>query len=201
MQSNSDLPEAEHSSNGDRTPLERRLTVSDAALELGLSAEAVRSRVKRGTLRSAKAEGTVYVLLTGDQTGPASDQASSSHARTNDEESTKHDRADDRTEAREELVESLQDQVAYMRDQLAEEREARRRADMIIAQLSQANTVLAQRVPEIEVPEIEAPEPRDVPETVSETTEVTDIPTDRPDLETGVQRRERSWWRRWFGFE
>jgi hypothetical protein len=39
-----------------------------------------------------------------------------------------------------------------MRAQLAEEREARRRADTIIAQLTQANATLAQRVPELEVP-------------------------------------------------
>jgi hypothetical protein len=40
-----------------------------------------------------------------------------------------------------------------MREQLAEEREARRRADTIIAQLTQANATLARRVPEIEPPE------------------------------------------------
>ncbi len=37
--------------------------------------------------------------------------------------------------------------------------------------------------------------------TVSETTEVTETPTDRGEPETGVQRRSRSWWRRFFGFD
>ena len=50
------------------------------------------------------------------------------------------------------VIDVLHDQVAYIRDQLAEEREARRRADTIIAQLTQANAALAQRVPEIEAP-------------------------------------------------
>ncbi len=47
--------------------------------------------------------------------------------------------------------------------------------------------------------------PRDEPhgpETDAETSEgVVDAPTGQVDRETGVQRRERSWWRRFFGFE
>jgi hypothetical protein len=50
--------------------------------------------------------------------------------------------------------------------QRAEEREARRRADTIIAQLTQANATLAGRVPEIET--AAAPEPQRSPETASE---------------------------------
>jgi predicted ArsR family transcriptional regulator len=104
----------------------RRLTVSQAAEELGISAEAVRSRVKRGTLNSTKDVGTVYVLLhdrqDDDQTRPGDDQPQ-----------TEHDQTSARTENQADLVESLLDQVAYMREQLAEEREARRRADTIIA--------------------------------------------------------------------
>ncbi len=179
---------------GDRTmPTGRKLTVSEAADELGISAEAVRSRLKRGTLRSTKEGGTVYVLLPtpvdDEQTETGRDQ---SNARTSPE----HDQADDQTgtrpDPREELVESLLDQVAYMRDQLAEEREARRRADTIIAQLTQANAVLAGRVPEIE-----APSPRDAPETASEG----ESGTEAPARATEEPRGRASWWRRFFGFE
>ena len=53
----------------------RRLTVSQATEELGISAEAVRSRVKRGTLQSTKEGGTVYVLLTTAPTRPDHDRA------------------------------------------------------------------------------------------------------------------------------
>jgi hypothetical protein len=53
----------------DRTAYEpRRVTVSQAADALGISAEAVRMRVRRGTLGSEHVEGTVYVLLDADQT-------------------------------------------------------------------------------------------------------------------------------------
>jgi hypothetical protein len=45
----------------------RRVTVAEAARMLNLSAEAVRSRVQRGTLDSIKVDGTVYVLLDADR--------------------------------------------------------------------------------------------------------------------------------------
>jgi hypothetical protein len=81
-----------------------------------------------------------------------------------------------------------------MREQLAEEREARRRADTIIAQLTQSNAEQARTIRELEPP----PETRDARETDAETSEGVDAPTGQVDRETGVQRR--SWWRRWFGF-
>src|SRR5829696_7227483 len=43
-----------------------RHTVQDAADILGISTGAVRNRLSRGTLRSIKEGGTVYVLLPGD---------------------------------------------------------------------------------------------------------------------------------------
>src|ERR687886_614335 len=44
-----------------------RLTVPDAAQALGISPEAVRNRLSRGTLESIKEDGTVYVLLQADK--------------------------------------------------------------------------------------------------------------------------------------
>ena len=188
----------------DRTPPERRgerrLTVSDAAQELGISADAVRSRIKRGTVGSVKEGSTVYVLLP--------EHPDAARTRPNDDQTTsrttpEHDRAD-----AQELVDSLLDQVAYMREQLAEEREARRRADTIIAQLSQANATLARRVPELESPA--SPEPTRRHETASEEPYSTHAPpqpespiygTSRQEAEDSLQRRERSWWRRFFGLE
>ena len=170
-----------------------RYTVSEAADELGISAEAVRSRVKRGTLRSIKEGGTVYVLLPveDDQTTTGRDQTRAGRDRTSGQTALEHDRTGDQAE----LVESLLDQLAYMREQLAEEREARRRADTIMAQLSQANAEQARTIRALEPPRDEP----HVHETVSETPEGTDTPPDRSGPETGVQRR--SWWRRFFGFE
>jgi hypothetical protein len=66
--------------------------------------------------------------------------------------------------SQEERIEELKNQIDYLRDQLTEEREARRRADTIIAQLTQANATLAGSVPELEAPS----EPPESPETDSE---------------------------------
>jgi hypothetical protein len=49
--------------DGDRTPPVRRTTVVEAAEILGISAEAVRGRIRRGTLLVERQGGTVYVLL------------------------------------------------------------------------------------------------------------------------------------------
>jgi hypothetical protein len=51
--------------------------------------------------------------------------------------------------------------VSYLREQLSEEREARRRADTIIAQLTQTNMQLSNRVLELDAPaqSTEASEP------------------------------------------
>jgi hypothetical protein len=120
----------------------RWLDVNSAADELGVSTDAVRKRISRGTLRSDRKDGTVRVWL--DDGGT---------------EAGREAQVDDGA-----LVEVLKEQAEYLREQLAEEREARRRADTIIAQLTQANASLAARVPELEAPS----ERRDEPETVEE---------------------------------
>jgi hypothetical protein len=163
----------------------RRLTVAQAADTLGVTVDAIRSRIKRETIEHVREEGRVYVILGDDQGEPSTDQGD--------------DQGTDRStnvgpDPREELVESLLDQVAYMREQLAEERQARLRADTIIAQLTQANAALARRVPEIE-----PPAPGDAPETAVEGTDRGDVPDVPPEQQEPVQRR--SWWRRFFGFE
>jgi DNA-directed RNA polymerase specialized sigma24 family protein len=49
--------------SGDESPSNRRLTVPQAAATLGITESAVRGRLKRGTLRSHREAGTVYVIL------------------------------------------------------------------------------------------------------------------------------------------
>jgi hypothetical protein len=109
----------------------RWLDVGEAARELDISTDAVRKRIARGSLRSDKENGSVRVWLDDGGTEAGHEAQVDGGA----------------------LVESLQDQVMYLRSQLAEEREARRRADTIIAQLTQANAALAARVPELEAPQ------------------------------------------------
>jgi excisionase family DNA binding protein len=51
----------------------RRLSVSEAADALGVTVDAVRSRVKRGTIAHERAGGRVYVLLGTDEARPGHD--------------------------------------------------------------------------------------------------------------------------------
>ena len=147
----------------------RWANVGEAALELGISTDALRKRIARGTVESRRHNGAVLVWLDDGWTEAGREAQVDSEA----------------------LVESLQDQVHYLRSVLNEEREARRRADTIIAQLTQANAALATRVPELEAP----PEPREAPVTA---TEEPDSGEPRPATEgqqTGTEHRS-SWWRR-----
>ncbi len=98
-----------------------------------------------------------------------------------------------------ERVEDLREQVAYLRRQLDEEREARRRADTILVQLSEANAEQARTIRAIEAPQ-EVPEDS---ETVEEAPEGTKEPRseDEPRSDAGgaQEATRRPWWRRIFG--
>ena len=89
-------------------------------------------RVRRGSLESEKEpDGRVYVWLNGDEseTKPGLDGEPSA------------------------LISAKDETIRVLSEQLESEREARRRADTIIAQLTQANAALAQRVPELQAPQ------------------------------------------------
>jgi hypothetical protein len=149
-----------------------RLTVAQAAVRLGLTEGAVRSRIKRGTLPTAKEGGTVYVLL-GDGTSEAN-QAPNAGVPGDQSE----------------LIASLQDQIRYLREQLDAEREARteerRRHDTVVAQLTS-------KIPAIEAPQ----EAADASETAEEPSEGAEP---RSKAEGRQEAREqRPWWRRVFG--
>jgi hypothetical protein len=108
----------------DRTPPVRRTTVAEAAEVLGISAEAVRGRIRRDTLPVERERGTVYVLL----------EIPVDHRTTADQPRTT-DRPDDRTDL---LISELQNRVRSLE-------EANRENRRIIA-------ALTQRIPEIEAP-------------------------------------------------
>jgi hypothetical protein len=138
----------------------RRLTVAEVSEALGVTVEAVRGLIKRGTLEHERDSGTVYVLLEADQppTGhqPADDQMS--------------DQA--RPDAGEDMLGELRDRIRYLERQVDEERESRCRADTILAQLSAANAEQARTIRALEVPQ-EATEDAD---TVEEEPEGADAP-------------------------
>ena len=144
---------------------DQRVTVPDAALLLGLSEDAVRSRLRRGTLRrETGGDGTVFVVLGTDR--PASYQRPTDNRSTNqqNDRQTAGQSIDSHVDSRggsetyrDELVEALRDEVAHLRDQLDRERDASAELRRIVAGL-------VQRVPELEA----APEPRNAPKTASE---------------------------------
>ncbi len=85
----------------------QRLTVREASGALGISEAAVRNRIKRGTLRSEKVSGRVYVVLAG---------------------AANHDASSGEPTGESQLV-------AVLREQLAAEREANREMRRLLAGL------------------------------------------------------------------
>jgi hypothetical protein len=116
--------------NDDGSPSERLVTVPEAAEILGISPEAVRARLNRGTLPKEKGDnGTTYVRLNDD--------------RTHSNDSSTNDRMADRTGPDSLAFQLMQDQNEYLRRQLEVWQEEARRKDHIIA-------ALTERIPELE---------------------------------------------------
>jgi hypothetical protein len=107
----------------------RHVTVAEAAEVLGITAEAVRTRIKRGKLDSIKDPpqpgGTVYVLLEADPTRPNIDPTSQGQ-----------DQTIDQTRA-EELVDELRDRIAFLERQLQGREEELRRRDAILMNMTE----------------------------------------------------------------
>ena len=104
--------------------LDRRVTVVEAAVTLGITPDAVRSRLRRGTLRRDEApDGTVLVVLdddaSGDQpTGRATDQTRVDH------------------------ISALRSENGLLRQQLEVWQEEARRKDTIIMNMTEAMKAL-----------------------------------------------------------
>jgi hypothetical protein len=151
-----------------------RVSVSEAARILETTVDALRKRVQRDSIAHEKDEdGRVWILLDTGRTRQAADQDTAGH------------RPDALLDAKDETISELRARVVSLEHSLEEERDARRRADTIIAQLTA-------RIPELEPPR-EAPS-----EVAEETMEPTPSePSGGP--QEPVRRRARSWWKRYFG--
>ena len=157
------------------TAVRRRLKVRDAAGELGITVEAVRGRIKRGTLGHHKApDGTVYVWLrdaSGDRTRP--------------DDARPDGRTSDRSGDRSPLLARLEDEVLFLRRELE-------RKDAILLRLAER------------VPELPAAPPGKVPEEPARGSEgVVDVaaPEQLDQQPERTERRRSSWWRRLFHAE
>src|SRR5215216_5390016 len=161
-----------------------RVTVPEAAHILGIKEESVRKRISRGKLRADKdpEEGGLLVYVDGTQT--VRDAYGDRSVPDEDEQ----------PDLARELIEELHSRISSLEYQLSEERESRRRADTIIAQLTQANAALAARVPELEAAE-------SYEDGSEEPAEATPTPAAPGQGTTGAQNGSEhvSWWRRWFG--
>jgi hypothetical protein len=116
-----------------------RVSVEEASQLLGIEQGSVKKRIQRGKLSSEKdASGAIWVYL--------------------DKSETVQDQSQGRSETdRDELVGELRDRVRSLERRLDEEMESRRRADTIIAQLSQANVEQARTIRALEAPKPESP--------------------------------------------
>lgn len=151
---------------------ERRVPLREGAQLLGVSKDAVRQRIRRGTIRSEKGEdGRVYVYV------DASPDA------VHGQDQATHGDSSAGTDL---VVDELRDRIRYLERQVEEERNARYRADELLARLMD-------RVPQLEPPSEPPGEPTAAtvePGRVGPQTEVVDP-------QEGAQRR--SWWRSVFG--
>jgi hypothetical protein len=177
---------------------EARMTVEEAARSIGIKEESVRKRIRRGKMRSEKDEaGRLYVYVDPSNTVP--DEPEDLYADRSVDESGGTAR---------ELIEAKNETIRILQGQLQEEREARRRADTIIARLTQADAVLAQWAPELEAPQTQ----EEAAERAAEGGAVKGVrgqnPTDDP--RDSARPRDtaefpvrgsltRPWWRRIFG--
>ena len=168
----------------DRPDTRQRLSVTEAAAALGVTVDAIRSRIKRSTIAHEREGGRVYVLLGDDELRPGYGQET--------------DQASDQGTI--ETEDRTAELIATLREQLAEEREARRRADTIIAQLARANEEQARTIRELEAPSEPPSEARESPQTVEEEPERAEPRPEASGAQEGVARpQKRSWWRRLFG--
>jgi hypothetical protein len=145
-----------------------RVTMQEAARGLGVKDDAIRKRIQRGTLEYEKdPDGRVYVYLDETEDGQEADAYRST-------QDTSYDA----------LVAAKDETIQLLGEQLEEERESRRRADTLIAQLMQTNAALASRVPELEAASTDPPDLRGSSSATDEAQSAAD---------------HRSWWRRLLG--
>jgi hypothetical protein len=159
----------------DQNPTSRsttlRVTAQEAAEYMGVTVEAVRGRIRRGTVQSEKAaDGTMYVLLDAEQLRPTGNHPS--------------DKSNDQTL----LVTRLENEVDYLRQEVEDWKEEARRKDHLLA-------AALDRIPAIEAPKEEPPDTRESPVTASES----DAKGAAVPHESAESEIKQSWWQRLFG--
>jgi len=151
--------------------MERRLTVHEAAEVLGITPEAVRGRIQRGTLPKEKGEdGSVYVRLNDDQLQLNADKTTDASQLIGNEPTEESL-----------LIAELRERINHLSRIIETRDEEIRRRDTILLSLTQ-------HIPELEP----AQEQRESPETASEGAEGVEVP------EVPIEEERRSWLYRFF---
>jgi hypothetical protein len=148
---------------GGGSSFNRRLTVPQAAQSLGITEGAVRGRLKRGTLRSYREAGTVYVVLEGSPSAVHRDEPVDSPTDQSD------------------LVEELRRTNELLREVISTRDEEIRRRDTIIMNMTEAMKALNPPAPE------ESSEARESDVSPGPTPEFGEL---REELDTERTRRE-----------
>src|SRR5215218_62133 len=148
---------------GDESSSNRRLTVPQAAQALGITEGAVRGRLKRGTLRSYREAGMVYVVLEGSPSAVHRDEPVDSPTDQSD------------------LVEELRRTNELLREVITTRDEEIRRRDTIIMNMTEAMKALNPPAPE------ESSEARESDVSPGPTPEFGEL---REELDTERTRRE-----------
>jgi excisionase family DNA binding protein len=150
---------------GNPTTNQRRLTAHEAARRLGISEDAVRMRVKRGTLEAEREGGRLYVLLRPDPMVEPTDRT-------------------------DELIAELRERVRSLEDQLGQERHANKENRRIIAALT--SRIL--ELPAAQAPASPEPR-ESPPGAAEEEPARTTLPATRGPQEPVRKRARRSWWK------
>jgi hypothetical protein len=169
-----------HTDRPEPSPTVHRVTVPEAAEILGITTDAVRSRMRRGKLRREEGEyGTVYVLLDAQDALDGQD----GHPTAEDGQGTGTPTGGNSRETVEDgpLVGELRERVRSLETQLDHERQANRENRRLLAAALER------------IPAIEAGDERETPVTA---TEGTDRGEASPEQQEPVQRR--SWLHRFF---
>lgn len=156
-----------------------RMTIPEAADALGLTRDAIRKRVKRGSIEwevEHNGETYVYVDASG-HNGDASGHNGDTSETVDDTSGLDGDMSEDASGQA--LVKSLQEQIEYLRGEVGVWQEEARRKDHLLA-------AALERIPAIEAPETPgSPESADEP--------ASDNHTPAPENEP-----RRPWYVRWF---
>jgi len=150
-----------------------RVSVYQAAEVMGVTVDAIRKRVSRGTIAHEKGEdGRVWVTLD-------ADQDTASKVRDTDQPQSASDA----------LISEMRDRITSLERQLEQERQANSEHRRLLA-------AALERIP----PALEAPESpkRDAPTDTTDT--ASEVPEGPQKGSEGPYSEEvRPWWRRWFG--